>query len=518
MKEQGLITSTIILTITSFLTRTLGMISTIFLSNLLGTEGIGLYQLIMSIYMVAIVFASAGLSISVSKLIAEELGQKHFANVPKVMLIAFKFSFFMGIFIAFLLFTCSSFIATHFIEEPSATLCLKILSLSIPLMACSSCFKGYFYATKKAIYPASGEILEQTIKLGLTILLVSFYHSTQKMQTYALIGLSITIGEVVSWSYYFSLYLISRKEQPKPTPHLPASSGSLLLKLFRIGLPLAFISYISCIFVSAENVLIPAGLKKFGASPEISLSLYGMLKGMVLPILFFPSAFLTAFSTTLIPEIARSNILGYQKRVRQTTNRVLQLTFILSILVASIFINYPTEFGLVLYQTTEIGPMLMILALIVPFMYIEVVSDGILTGMGKQVSCLKYSILDSIFRISTIYLFIPIKGINALIIVMLISNIMTSTLTFSKLLEEAKTHFQFSNWVLKPIVAALAGGSFSRLLLSRLFPQLLTPKFILFWGILLTVIIYISLLFLVESLTNEDVLWLKKHFSLKVKN
>lgn len=503
LKEQGLITSTIILTFTSFFTRTLNMISIVFLSNLLGTEGMGLYHLIISVYMIAIVFASAGLSTSVSKLVAEELGQKHLHNASHVMSVSLIFSGILSVLVGTIFFLLAPFIAQTFVQDERATLSLRILSISIPFIACSSCFKGYFYATKKASLPASSEMLEQVIKVGLTLLILSLKNTNNQTYTYGLIGLCLTIGEIVSWSYLLSLYILSRRHTLYTTERL-TSSKNIFINLLKTALPIAAISYVSCIFVSTENILIPSGLKKYGESSATSLSLYGMLKGMVIPILFFPSAFLTAFCTTLIPEIARANILKQKERVHSIISKVLQFTFMLGLFATSLFINYANEIGLVLYHNTEIGGMLRILALIVPFMYVEVVTDAILKGLGKQVSCLKYSIFDTLFRITTIYLFLPIKGISAFIGIMIISNITTSSLNFNKLLDSTKLKVQISNWILKPLVAALGGATFSKFILNMLFHYNVASTFRLVLGIILSGIIYFIILFSIEVVHKED--------------
>lgn len=513
VKEQNLIVSTILLTVTSFFTRTIGMISVIFLSQVLGSSGMGLYQLIMSFYSTAIVFASAGLSASVSKVIAEELGNCQFHNVHKIMRLAFILSGFTSFSISLLLFIFAPFIADHFIYDIESTLSLRILAISIPFMACSSCFKGYFYATKKTVYPASADILEQIVKMLLLILLVKIYAPLGDRYTYGAIGLGLTIGEITSWTYLLSLYILEKRREPIAyrSSRQSASTHSLFGKLIYSLLPIALVSYIGCLFVSVENILIPSGLQKFGSSQNDSLSIYGMLRGMVMPILFFPSAFLTAFSTTLVPEISRANILNHQKKVVYTTNRVIQFTFMLSILVTGVFINYSQELGIVIYHNPEIGPILRILSFIVPFMYVEVVTDGILKGLGKQVSSLKYSIVDSVFRTLTIYFILPIKGIHAFIGIMMISNILTSTLSFNKLLETTSIKFQVVHWIMKPILAALAGGTFSKLILNVLFIHTASPTYKLILGISLTSFIYIIVLILIEGFTHEDLAWLKKH-------
>jgi len=512
LKEQNLITSTLILTATSFLTRTIGMISSVFLSQILGAEGIGIYELLMTIYMTAVVFASAGLCVSVSRLVAEELGKNQPGNISQIMRVAFSFGFLMSILVSILLFISAPLLASYFIHDKSAILGLRLLTLSIPFITCSSCFKGYFYATKKAAYPASADILEQFIKVGVLITLVNLYAPKGTSYTYGAIGIGLTIGEISSWSYLLSLFILDRRHTKNH--FLPTHSiKNVFIKLLGILLPIASISYIGYIFLSVENILIPTGLKKYSGTFAASIGTLGILKGMVFPILFFPSAFLTAFSTTLIPEIAKANILKQKKRVAYTTNRVLQLTFILSILVVAIFITYGNELGFIIYKTEEVGPLLCILSLVVPFIYTEVISDGILKGLNEQISCLKYSMLDSITRVILIYFFLPLKGINALIAIIMMSCILTSTLNFNKLIEATQIKLMPINWLLKPAIAAAFSSSYSRLIINKLFRYSfgLSSKVIV--GIGLTILLYIPLLFLIKILDKEDIYWLKKHLS-----
>ena len=512
MKEQNLITNTLILTVTSFLTRTIGMISSVFLSQMLGAEGIGIYELLMTIYMTAVVFSSAGLCVSVSRLVAEALGKNESGNITQIMRVAFSFGFIMSILVSILLFTSAPLLVNYLIHDSSAIFGLRFLTLSIPFMTCSSCFKGYFYATKKAAYPASADILEQIIKVGLLMVLVNLYAPKGPAYAYSMIGIGFTVGEIVSWSYLLSLFILDRRHIKKHTPPTH-SMRHIFIKLLTILLPIASISYIGYLFLSVENILIPAGLKKYSGTFSSSIGTLGILKGMVFPILFFPSAFLTAFSTTLIPEIAKANVLKHKKRVAYTTNRVLQLTFILSILVVAIFVSYGNELGFIIYKTEEVGPLLCALSLVVPFIYTEVISDGILKGLNEQVSCLKYSMLDSITRVILIYFFLPIKGVKALITIIMMSCILTSTLNFNKLMEVTQIKMHPINWLLKPAVAAAFSGSYSRLIINKLFRYSLGLNSKVFLGIGLTIFLYIPLLFLIQTLTQEDVLWIKKHLS-----
>ena len=513
MKEQNLLISTLLLTATSFFTRTIGMIASVYLSSTLGAEGMGIYELVMSIYMTAVIFASAGLFVTVSRMVAEALGQGSKYQVAQIMKIAFSFGLVTSFLASSLLFVFAPILTQFFIHDTRATTGLRFLSLSIPFMTCSSCFKGYFYATKKTIFPASADIIEQIVKVILLISLVKIYAPVGISSAYSAIGLGLTIGEIVSWSYLCSLFILEIKHSKHTFSH-SANSLALFPKLLRILLPIACISYLGYIFLSIENTLIPNGLKKYSGNYSQSMSLFGIIRGMVMPILFFPSAFLTAFSTTLIPEIAKANALKLKKRVTYTTSRVLQLTFILSILVVSVLINYGNELGFIIYKSSEIGPLLRTFSLVVPFIYVEIIADGILKGLGKQVSCLRYSILDSIMRVVFLYFLLPIKGAYAFVGITILSSIFTSTLNFNKLLETTNLKLKPTNWLFKPAIAAAFSGCYSRLIINRLlrYSMGLTAK--VYLGIGLTIILYLPLLLLINTLSLEDLSWLKRQLNL----
>ena len=67
-------------------------------------------------------------------------------------------------------------------------------------------------------------------------------------------------------------------------------------------------------------------------------------------------------------------------------NRVMLITLVLSFLAGGLFTQFAKEIGLVLYQSEEIGFYLSILGPLMPFMYMESMVDGILKGLGEQLS------------------------------------------------------------------------------------------------------------------------------------
>ena len=102
------------------------------------------------------------------------------------------------------------------------------------------------------------------------------------------------------------------------------------------------------------------------------------------------------------------------------------ITLVLSFLAGGLFTQFAKEIGLVLYQSEEIGFYLSILGPLMPFMYMESMVDGILKGLGEQLSSFRYTALDSVVRIALIYLLLPRFGMQGFLFVMLVSNLLTS--------------------------------------------------------------------------------------------
>lgn len=503
MKKKGLAISTMISTVGSVATRLIGMWMMIYISNKIGPEGVGLYQLAMTIYSMAYMIASAGIITSVSKLVAEEISRGWGYRARKVMNTFFMIGTIASITIAGAVYVYAEQISMYVIKDPRIIMGLRILAISIPFMTISACFKGYFYAVKKVGKPASSEVFEQIVKLILVIGFLKVFAPKGVGYACAAIGLGITLGEIISFTYMLILYLFD-KDRKVDRGIRQGEEQSVLFKILKVLLPISLTAYLGAVFMLLENTLIPAGLRKSGLTPEEAMSMYGMIKGMVFPILFFPTALLSACSTILTPEIARAKSLRYNERILITSGRMIHFTMILAMFVVSIFSNYGKELGLLIYNNIQVGKLLEILVLMTPFMYMEMVIDGILKGLGEQNSCLRYRIIDSIIRVALIYWLIPAKGMAAFVGITLISNVLTSALNLKRLVQVTDIRIELSKWIMYPALSATAAGMVSKVFVLYMVPANTELLMKIMLGIGLATCLYGIFLFWIQSLTKED--------------
>lgn len=196
--------------------------------------------------------------------------------------------------------------------------------------------------------------------------------------------------------------------------------------------PIAANQYLTSFLRTVENVMVPSCLAVAAASREVGLAQYGALRGMAMPVVFFPFSFLATLSTLLMPEITRAAERGERKTLQRLVQRTLLVTVVLSVPAGGLFCLFSGEIGMLLYQSGEIGLYLRVLGPLMPLMYLESMVDGILKGLGEQLATFRYAVLDSAFRLVAVAALVPRWGMPGFLFIMVCSNLLTSLLNLRR--------------------------------------------------------------------------------------
>lgn len=501
MQKKLLLKNIIILTATSLVLRTIGIGYRVFVSNQIGTEGMGLYQLTLSAFTFAVTFATSGISISVMRMVSEELGRGRSGTIPHIIKRAFVYALVVSITAAAVMFLCADFIAEEILKDHRTALSVKILAPSLPFMAIASCIKGYFYAIRSTGKPAAGEMIEQGVEMAVFTVLVGILAPKGVEYGCAAIVIGTTVSEFASCSY---LYILYRKGLDRMRIAQKEERG-LTKRMLSIALPVASSSCLGAGLRTVENIMIPEGLKKYGESTSKALSQYGMVRGMAIPVMFFPSAFLSAFSSLMIPEISEASVHDV-KRINFAISRVLWLSFLLSIAVTGVFMLFADELGQIIYSSSEIGHIMLILTPLIPLMYLDTIVDGMLKGLNQQMHVLRYNIIDSLIRIFLIAFIVPAKGFYGFIAVMYVSNIFNPVLSLKRLFKVTGIKMNWSTWVIKPsMAAALSGLTLNLIIRTNIAMFYGVPGLVL--GCTAFVCMYLFLIMLLGCISRDDVDW-----------
>ena len=273
--------------------------------------------------------------------------------------------------------------------------------------------------------------------------------------------------------------------------------------------------YLRSALVSVENVLIPAGLKRSGSSYGESLASYGIVKGMVLPVLYFPQAFLTAFSMLLIPEVSEARAARHPAEIRSMASRVFQICLLFSCLVVGIFFFFGDELGLLLYKNAESGRQMRLLCPLIPFMYLDSIVDAMLKGLDEQVYSLKVNLSDSCLRVVLIALCVPRFGISGYLFATFFSVLYNSSLSIGRLMKKSSVRFPFFRWVALPLTCIGLCCAGTRALFSLL--QLAEFSVLLFVCAAggCAILLYPLLLRLTGCISAGDLQWFRNSFGRK---
>ncbi len=464
MKKVIFIKNAVVLTVTALLMRLAGIAFRVWLAARIGSEGIGLYQLVLSVYVFAAAFAGGGICTAVTRLCAEKLAKGNDSGAVEVLKKGVFLSLVIAAISAAVVFLGANFIAVRILSDERAVFALRILGFGLPFMAVGSCVRGYFIARRKTVSSSISQMLEQALRILIVVLLAGSFAEKGIAFACAAVVLGDTAAEGFSCLYIFISYRIDKKRLD-----LSRKGGNrgVFRKIFRIALPITSGRYLNSGLRTAENILVPKNLAVFGGA-KTALSQFGMIKGMALPLIFFPSSFLNSVSTLLIPELSEAATKGEKYKIKYAADRAITLTLVSSFLISALFFTLSDRLGLIFYRSTEVGFLLKFLAPIIPLMYVDSVCDGMLKGLDKQSFVFRVAVSDSLLRLLAIPLAVPHYGIKGFLVIMIASNIYTAVLRIYKLLKTAELPLELSRRIIKPAFSAAAAVFLAKSLLCPL--------------------------------------------------
>ena len=346
------------------------------------------------------------------------------------MKLCLRYALCLGLGAGVLLYALSGPVAALGLDEPQLEPCLRVLAFSLPCLAASSCLNGLFSAQRQAGRMAVIQVLEFSFHMALTFCALAVFSPATPARACLLLVCCSCLSDLFSAAMAALFYHRERPGRDK-TPLF------LVGDLLRIAVPDAVGSWVRSGLVSAKHILIPKGLRRCGASAEGALATYGVIQGMVMPVLGFPSALLGTVSGLLVPEIAESHARGQTARLFSIMQRVLHLTLLFSFFSSALLLVYGGELGRLLYKSAEAETYIRLLSPLVPLMYLDTAVDGMLKGMGLQTASMRINILDAAISLMLVWQLIPRVGIGGYLFTIYVSETLNFLLSFRRLRKQA---------------------------------------------------------------------------------
>ena len=468
----------------------LRLVSTSFqvhISGRIGAAGVGLLQLVMSVGGLAMTAGMAGIRTTTMYLTAEELGRRQPKNVTWVLSACFLYSILCSGAVASGLYFAAPWLAEHWIGDSRTVEAIRIFSAFLPLVCLSGCMTGYFTAANRIGTLAAVEILEQLCYMGVTMTALQFWAGSDPVRACQAVVAGSGISACVT---LLSLTVLRLREHPKTGPKIPTAR-----RLSQMALPLALADNAKSGINTLENLMVPKRLALYPG--EMSpLATFGMVCGMVFPVIMFPAAILFALAELLIPELARCNAAGSTRRIRYLARKSLRLALLYGCGCGGLIYLLADTLGMGLYHDAAVGHHLRRYSLLLPMLYCDAITDAMTKGLGQQKVCVRYNILTASMDVAFLFVLLPRYGMGGYFFSFFVTHLLNFSLSLRRLAKISGVKIPFSTPVLTVSAAAAA-------VLGAGFLHSPWGRTAAFGGL------FFSLLTLFGVLSRADLLWLK---------
>ncbi|MDO5382041.1 MAG: oligosaccharide flippase family protein [Eubacteriales bacterium] len=502
--KSSLIKGTLILTAAAIISKLFGFYYRIFLTRYIGSYGLGLITLTMPVYSIAFSLFMGGFNSCISHFTSAQGDKKDFRYLSTATLITLPLSILFSI----ICYSYSDRVAERIILNPECSALIKILCFQIPFSVLHNCICGYYYGCQKTTVPAISQIIEQMIRILSVIIYCRFTLSQGKniSVTYALYG--NIVGEISACLYCICAQLIThKKENKKPLrPHIKD-----LPVIIKYTIPLNLNSLLIHLLESGESILVPAQLIIYGMDRTEALSLFGVLTGMAMPLIMFPTAITNSLSVMLLPKVSNEQGQNDTKKISSTINKTVKLCAHLGIMCSLLFLVYASKLGSIIFEDDRVCTFTTMLSLLCPFLYLKVNLTSILNGLSKTGSTCTASVIGQIIRISCLIGLVPRIGLDGYIYGIIVSNIIVCVILFMKLKFTVDFKISLSDSLIIPVSLSVISVISSKIITDAGYtlissfmtiPYQSTSRLVL-GGIIATVIYGVFYIFFIKKDENK---------------
>ena len=479
--------SALLLTLVNLLLRIVGTSFHVYISGRIGAAGVGLLQLVMSVGGLAIVAGVAGIRTASMYLTAEELGRNRKENISRVLSSCFLYSIFCSGAAAAVLYYFAPQIASLWIGNERTVDALRLFAAFLPVICLCNVMTGYFTAANRIGTLAAVEVAEQLVSMVVTMSALHFFAGSDPAKACQ----SVIFGSCAAACLtLLCLIFLRLREHPPTGQPIPMSK-----RLTDTAVPLALADVLKSGISTTENLMVP---KRLARNDRIAdpLASFGILSGMVFPILMFPACILYGLAELLIPELARCAAAGSRKRISYLVRKGLRIALLYGLIFSGLEFLLADHLCRTLYRNPQAGIFLKRYAVLIPMLYCDAITDAMTKGLGQQKICVRYNILTSALDVIFLWILLPNYGMAGYFVSFTVTHLLNFMLSLRLLVGITGENIPFheSALAISGAAAAAWGAGFFAPPAARII------VFLLLLG---------SLWCLFQVTGREDILWLR---------
>lgn len=390
-KAESFLKGTLILTVASFVVKVIGSLNWIFVSRILGGEGIGLYQMAFPIYFFAMSISQAGVPVAISIITAERVALKDVFGARRVFRISMTLMVFTGLLFSLLTyFGAGWLIEWQFIRDPRAYMAVVALSPTIFFVTLLASSRGYLQGWQRMTPTAVSQIVEQIFRVLTMVLFASLL--LPMGLDYAAAGASLgafagAIGGLLVLVYYhWKLDKdIEREYGPNLAPppgEAPAPLGAIVRRIFSLALPVSAASIMLPIVSNLDLLIVPQRLEVAGYTVPQATELFGYLTGMAVPLVNLATILTASLAVSIVPAISEARALKDTQRVYNQTAAAVRISNFVCFPAFVVVFVLATPISTLIYNAPGAGPAVLVSSFSIALLGLHQVSTAVLQGLG----------------------------------------------------------------------------------------------------------------------------------------
>lgn len=484
--KKSIFYSASVLAISNIILQAIGFVYRIFLTDLTGTEGLGIYKLVMQFYFVILAVSTSGANLVSTTRSASLYGLGEIGKLRKTLRSCFSLFLMIlsGCLVCVLFF--DDFIATTLLGDIQTKPSLYIALVCILLTGIENIIKNSLIGIRKVKYAAVSEIVEQLLRVTLVLGLLYFFSHGDYGRIAFLILLGMTLSEIFSVLFLGKIYIKVYKTKTK-------YNKPIFKDVCKVAIPISLAAVFTNIISSASTLILPARLIKAGFTREEALSELGIISGIAMPMLILPIAIISSYCLVIMPTISKSKASGDTAQIRRKINKSFEATGLIGVPLTCLLVFLAKPFGRVLFSVNFDDTYIILIGVSVILLYYQIVSSNILNGLGLERKVVSHNVFGEIVQLVVTFLLCSIPHINiyGYIIGMIVSPLIVVSLNCSYIFADYK--FNFIKFVAKPLFCGaflyIASDYMYNFIIGIVGSQVISSIWICFLGAIIYMII-----------------------------
>ena len=371
--QLRLFQSATFVTLFSVAERGLGFLYRVVLSRLLGAEGVGLYQVALSLFAVFLTLGTGGIPITVSRLICKSKAERACRGESEAVGAGVFLCLLLTLPVCILLICFPNVVGFLFTDKRGIPV-FRILLIGLVFSSLYAVIRGSFWGNKRFLTPSVLELLEECVMVIAGVLLLSNVTSIQQGVNRA--AWAVVISYLFSFSASALCFFLFKGKLGNPTKQLKP--------LFNATLPITSVRACGSLISSAIAVLLPAMLVRAGASESEALTVFGVVSGMAIPVLFIPATIIGSLSLVLVPQLSEDFYAKKTQQLNKNLSRGLIVSVLVSLFLIPFFYALGDELGMLAFSEQLAGEYIRKGSVVLLPMSVTMISTSMLNSMGFE--------------------------------------------------------------------------------------------------------------------------------------